>query len=34
MLFSHPQAGLDQSETGGFLDPLMGTVIITVHRHR
>ncbi len=29
LLFSHPQAGLDQSQTGGFLDPLEGTVIIT-----
>jgi phosphate transport system permease protein len=29
-IFSHPQAGLDQSKSGGFLDPLEGTVILTV----
>jgi phosphate transport system permease protein len=29
-LFSHPQPGLDQSKTGGFLDPIEGTVILTV----
>ena len=29
-LFSHPQAGLDQSKSGGFLDPLEGTVLLTV----
>lgn len=29
-LFSHPLPGLDQSKTGGFLDPIEGTVILTV----
>jgi phosphate transport system permease protein len=29
-IFSHPEAGLDQSKSGGFLDPLEGTVILTV----
>jgi phosphate transport system permease protein len=27
---SHPQADLDQSKTGGFLDPLIGTLLLTV----
>jgi phosphate transport system permease protein len=30
LLTTHPQPGLDQSETGGFLDPLIGTFILTV----
>jgi phosphate transport system permease protein len=29
-VFSHPQAGLDQSKSGGFLDPLEGTLLLTV----
>jgi phosphate transport system permease protein len=30
MLFTHPQAGLDQAKTGGFLDPILGTFLLTV----
>lgn len=30
LLTSHPQVGLDQSRTGGFLDPIEGTVLLTV----
>jgi phosphate transport system permease protein len=30
LLVSHPQVGLDQSKTGGFLDPIEGTVILTI----
>ncbi len=30
LLTSHPQVGLKQSETGGFLDPIIGTVLLTV----
>jgi phosphate transport system permease protein len=30
MIFSHPEAGLDQSKSGGFLDPLEGTLALTV----
>jgi phosphate transport system permease protein len=30
LLFSHPEADLDQSKTGGFFDPIIGTVILTV----
>jgi phosphate transport system permease protein len=30
LLTSHPEVGLDQSRTGGFLDPILGTVILTV----
>ncbi len=30
LLTTHPVPGLDQSKTGGFLDPLIGTVILTV----
>src|SRR5919106_2634374 len=30
LIFSHPQAELDQSRAGGFLDPLMGTFLLTV----
>ena len=26
LLFTHPLPDLDQSKTGGFLDPLIGTV--------
>jgi phosphate transport system permease protein len=29
LLFSHPQPDLDQSKTGGFLDPLIGTFLLT-----
>jgi phosphate transport system permease protein len=28
LLFTHPVADLDQSKTGGFLDPMIGTVIL------
>lgn len=30
LLTSHPEVGLDQSRTGGFLDPILGTVILSV----
>ena len=30
LLTTHPLPGLDQSQTGGFLDPLIGTFILTV----
>ena len=30
LLVTNPQAGFDQSETGGFLDPLLGTLIMAV----
>jgi phosphate transport system permease protein len=30
MLVTHPLAGLDQSKTGGFLDPILGTFLLTV----
>lgn len=30
LIFSHPQPGLDQSKSGGFLDPLQGTLALTV----
>jgi len=30
MIFSHPQPGIDQSRSGGFLDPLEGTLALTV----
>jgi phosphate transport system permease protein len=30
LLTTHPVADLDQSKTGGFLDPLIGTVILAV----
>ena len=30
LLFSHPVPDLNQSKTGGFLDPILGTVILTV----
>jgi phosphate transport system permease protein len=29
LLFSHPEASLNQSTSGGFLDPLVGTLILT-----
>lgn len=29
-IFSHPVAGVDQSRSGGFLDPLEGTLLLTV----
>lgn len=30
LLTDHPQADLDQSKSGGFLDPILGTLILTV----
>src|SRR5436853_2864173 len=30
LVFSHPQPDLDQSKTGGFLDPLLGALLLTV----
>jgi phosphate transport system permease protein len=30
LLFSRPQPGLSQSSTGGFLDPILGTALLTV----
>lgn len=30
LVFSHPQPDIDQSKSGGFLDPLLGTLILTV----
>ena len=30
LLTTAPQAGLEQSQTGGFLDPIIGTVLLTV----
>jgi phosphate transport system permease protein len=30
LITSHPQAGLDQSQTGGFLDPIIGTILLTI----
>jgi phosphate transport system permease protein len=30
LLVSHPQAGFNQSQTGGFFDPLAGTLILAV----
>jgi phosphate transport system permease protein len=30
LLTTHPEAGLDQSKIGGFLDPIIGTVLLTV----
>lgn len=30
LITSRPQAGVDQSSTGGFLDPILGTLILTV----
>lgn len=30
LLTTHPEAGLDQSKVGGFLDPIIGTVLLTV----
>jgi phosphate transport system permease protein len=29
-IFSHPVAGLNQSKTGGFLDPLIGSVVLAL----
>jgi len=29
-MFSHPLPGLDQSQSGGFLDPILGTVVLTI----
>ncbi len=28
LIFSHPAAGLSQNQTGGFLDPLLGTLLL------
>ncbi|MFL5834294.1 MAG: phosphate ABC transporter permease PstA [Solirubrobacterales bacterium] len=30
LLTSHPEVGLDQSKTGGFLDPIEGTILLTI----
>jgi phosphate transport system permease protein len=30
LLFHHPQPSLDQSKSGGFLDPMIGTLILTL----
>jgi phosphate transport system permease protein len=30
LLFTHPLPDLDQSQTGGFLDPLLGTFLLTI----
>jgi phosphate transport system permease protein len=30
LLTTHPQAGLDQRKTGGFLDPIIGTLLLIV----
>jgi phosphate transport system permease protein len=30
LITSRPQAGADQSKTGGFLDPILGTIILTI----
>jgi phosphate transport system permease protein len=30
LIFSHPRAELDQSRAGGFLDPLLGTFLLTL----
>lgn len=30
LLTTHPQPGLDQKKTGGFLDPIIGTVLLTI----
>jgi phosphate transport system permease protein len=30
LIFSHPAVGAQQSQTGGFLDPLLGTALLTV----
>lgn len=30
LIASHPVAGVDQSGTGGFLDPILGTIILTI----
>jgi phosphate transport system permease protein len=30
LLFTHPLPDLDQSKTGGFLDPLIGTFVLTI----
>jgi len=29
LIFGHPQAELDQSRAGGFIDPLLGTLLLT-----
>src|SRR5262249_56617478 len=31
-LFSHPEPGLDQSKSGGFLDPVLWTIMSTIIR--
>ena len=30
LLTTHPESGLDQSKTGGFLDPIIGTIVLTI----
>jgi len=30
LVTSHPQPGVNQSDSGGFLDPILGTVLLTV----
>ena len=30
LITSHPTAEVDQSQSGGFLDPLLGTILLTV----
>ncbi len=30
LLWSHPSGEVDQSQSGGFLDPILGTIILTV----
>jgi len=30
LIFSHPLGGLNQSKSGGFLDPILGSLILTV----
>jgi len=30
LLSTHPEVGLDQSKTGGFLDPIEGTILLTI----
>lgn len=30
LVFSHPTADLDQSQSGGFFDPLLGSILITL----
>jgi len=34
LLVTHPNAEIDQSKSGGFLDPIIGTVLLTVIGNR